>query len=68
MRILIWSHWASTALVMVGYICGLLSAANWRLSPVVGTSMVISLAFLQWAMFFEWYLYPQIPWSKTMNL
>ena len=34
---------------MVGYICGLLSAANWRLSPVVGTSMVISLAFLQWA-------------------
>ena len=49
MRILIWSHWASTALVMVGYICGLLSAANWRLSPVVGTSMVISLAFLQWA-------------------
>lgn len=48
-RILIWAHWIMTALIMVGYICGYLSMANWRLSPIVCTSAVVSMVFLHWA-------------------
>lgn len=48
-RILIWVHWIMTALIMVGYICGYLSMANWRLSPIVCTSVVVSMAFVHWA-------------------
>ncbi|MGN1403272.1 MAG: hypothetical protein ACI4XB_02995 [Ruminococcus sp.] len=48
-RILIWAHWIMTALIMVGYICGNLSAANWRLSPIVCTSAVVSIVYVQWA-------------------
>lgn len=49
MHILLWAHWAVSALVLVGYICGALSAANWRLSPIVCTSAIVSIAFLHWA-------------------
>lgn len=49
MRILLWAHWVMTALIMVGYICGYLSAANWRLSPIVCTSTVVSVVFVHWA-------------------
>lgn len=49
MRVLIWVHWGVTALIMVGYICGLLSVANWRLSPILCTAIMVSVAFLEWA-------------------
>lgn len=48
-RILLWVHWVMTALIMVGYICGYLSVANWRLSPIVCTSTVVSMGFVHWA-------------------
>ena len=37
-----------TALVMIGYICGGLSSANWRLSPIVCTSVIMVLILAQW--------------------
>ncbi len=48
MRVCIWLHWAVTALILVGWICGLLSVAVWRLSPVIATSTMITLLFFQW--------------------
>ncbi len=48
-RLLILAHWVMTALIMVGYICGLLSAGNWRLCPIVCTSLLVSLVFIHWA-------------------
>lgn len=47
-RIFILFHWVMTALVMIGYICGGLSSANWRLSPIVCTSVIMVLILAQW--------------------
>ena len=49
MRMWVWMHWAVTAVVMMGYVCGILSVADWRLTPVVGTSLILSISFVFWA-------------------
>ena len=49
MRIWVWIHWAVTAVVLMGYICGVLAVADWRLTPVVGTSLILSILFVCWA-------------------
>ncbi len=49
LRFMIWAHWAVTAIVISGYIFGTLSAANWRLTPVIGSASLLSLLFLYWA-------------------
>lgn len=48
LRIWVWIHWAVTAVILLGYICGLLSTASWRLVPSVGTSVILSLLFVNW--------------------
>ena len=48
MRIWVWMHWAVTAVVLMGYICGVLAVADWRLTPVVGTSLILSILFVCW--------------------
>ncbi|MBR4102071.1 MAG: hypothetical protein IKK51_09380 [Oscillospiraceae bacterium] len=48
-RILILTHWFVTLLIMLGYICGKLSSANWRLTPIAATAIVVSVAFLRWS-------------------
>jgi hypothetical protein len=48
-RIWIWIHWAVTTIIMLGYVCGLLSAANWRLLPVLCTGLLVSVMFIHWA-------------------
>lgn len=45
----LWAHWTVTGLILVGYLCGALSVANWRLSPIVCTAFIVSMAFLRWA-------------------
>lgn len=57
LRILILTYWFMTILIMMGYIMGKLSAANWRLSPIVAMSAVVSMAFLRWAV-------SQIQWQR----
>lgn len=47
-RILIIVHFLVTALVMMGYVFGMLSAANWRLSPIVCTSVMATVGFGKW--------------------
>ena len=49
LKILILTYWFMTALIMMGYIMGRLSVANWRLSPIVAMSVVVSIAFFRWA-------------------
>lgn len=46
-RIWIWIHWAGTAIITAGFVCGQLSAANWRLTPVMATALVVSALFLR---------------------
>lgn len=48
LRMLIWAHFVSTAFIMVGYICGMLNSANWRLSPTIVTGFLVSAAFMRW--------------------
>ena len=49
-RIFVWMHWACTAIVLTGYFFGLLSGADWRLTPILGTSLILSIFFVHWAL------------------
>ncbi len=49
LRILILTYWFVTVLILLGYTCGKLSNANWRLSPIAAMSVVVSVAVLRWA-------------------
>ncbi|MCD7854348.1 MAG: hypothetical protein LUG66_01880, partial [Clostridiales bacterium] len=44
-RILIIGHWCSTIFILIGWIFGKISNANWRLSPVLCTSLIIFFVF-----------------------
>lgn len=48
LRMLIWSHFVVTSFILVGYICGMLNSANWRLSPIIVTGFLLSIAFMRW--------------------
>ncbi len=60
-RILILTHWFVTLLIMLGYICGKLSSANWRLTPIAATAVVVSVAFLRWSI-------PKISLQRIVSL
>ncbi|MCD8238056.1 MAG: hypothetical protein LUC92_01790 [Clostridiales bacterium] len=44
-RILLIGHWCSTAFILIGWIFDKISNANWRLSPVLCTSLIIYFVF-----------------------
>ena len=46
MRIWIWIHWAVTAVNLMGYIFGVLSIAEWRIVPMIGTALILSILFV----------------------
>ncbi len=46
-RILLWAHLVVSSVIMVGFVCGRLSAGNWRLIPMVGTSIITSFAAIR---------------------
>ena len=46
-KILLWTHIAVSTVIMIGFICGRLSAGNWRLIPMVGTSILVSFAAIR---------------------
>ncbi len=48
-RILILTYWFMTVLILLGYTCGKLSNANWRLSPIAAMAVVVSVAVFRWA-------------------
>ena len=42
-RLMVWAHFVLTAVVLFGYICGELSAANWRLMPIIGSAAMLTV-------------------------
>lgn len=46
-KILLWTHVAVSAVIMVDFVCGRLSNANWRLTPMVGTAIMSTVAILR---------------------
>lgn len=46
-KITAWAHCFLAVVLLLGYICGSLSAANWRLTPLVGSSIVATLVYLR---------------------
>lgn len=49
LRIWIWIHWAVSAVNLTGFIFGLLSAADWRIIPMLGSAIIVSILFILWA-------------------
>ncbi len=47
MRVIVLGRVIMTFLLMIGYVFGLLSAASWRLSPLLASSILISLIYLK---------------------
>ena len=47
-RILLLAHWCLAALLLFANIFGLLADANWRLSPLVASSLLITVLFSRW--------------------
>lgn len=50
LRVAVWMHWVSSAIVLLGYICGILSVADWRLTSILGTSLIVSILFVFWGL------------------
>ncbi|MBQ8359898.1 MAG: hypothetical protein IJX37_08375 [Oscillospiraceae bacterium] len=46
-KLVAWSHCFLLVILMLGYICGSLSAANWRLTPMVGSGIIATLVYLR---------------------
>ena len=43
-RMLLWAHFAVSAVILFGYVCGTLGNANWRMLPMLATSILASAA------------------------
>lgn len=50
LRIWIWIHWAVTAVNLTGFIFGILALADWRIIPMIGTSLILSILFVSWCL------------------
>jgi len=46
-RVLLISHFILTILLMIGYIFGFLASASWRLSPLLASSILLSVIYLK---------------------
>lgn len=49
-RIVILTHHFLTLLIMLGWVFGVLNGAEWRLSPVVISSVIVCIVFVKWAL------------------
>lgn len=46
-KMVAWIHFVVSAVILFGFICGRLSAGNWRLLPMIGTGILASLAAIR---------------------
>lgn len=46
-KLLVLTHFGMSAVIMFGYVFGILSAANWRLSPMVCTGILVCFAMFR---------------------
>ena len=47
-RILILAHWVMSALILLAFVFGRIGNANWRLSPIACTSIVLTCVLIRW--------------------
>lgn len=47
-RLMILIHHFMTLLILLGWVFGKLNSANWRLSPIVATSVMLCVMFVKW--------------------
>ena len=47
-KLMILTHSFMTALILLGWVFGSLNTACWRLSPIVGTSVILCIMFAKW--------------------
>lgn len=57
-RIMILIHHFVAILLLLGWVFGRLSSANWRLSPMVATSAVLCIMFVRWILRYAKYKRP----------
>ena len=48
LKMWVWIHWAVSAVVLTGFIFGILAAAEWRIIPMLGTAIIVCILFLFW--------------------
>ncbi|NLA76815.1 MAG: hypothetical protein GX851_03115, partial [Clostridiales bacterium] len=48
LKLLIWLCWGITASIMLGFIVGVLGNANWRLTPMAGSSVILTIAMVRY--------------------
>lgn len=46
-KVMVWSHVILTGILMILFVCGFLSSANWRLTPLMGSGIVTALLYLR---------------------
>ena len=46
-KLLLWAHLAVSAVTLVGWICGALAGADWRITSMLGTAIVTSVAAIR---------------------
>ncbi len=46
-KLIAWAHGFLTIILMLGFICGALSSANWRLTPLIGSCIIATLAYFR---------------------
>jgi hypothetical protein len=44
-KMVAWAHLVLTVVVLIGFICGRLANANWRLTPFLGSSIIATLVY-----------------------
>lgn len=46
-KVALWSYWVVTAVILFAFIFGMLNSANWRLTPILGAAIVMTLLYLR---------------------
>ena len=46
-KLVAWSHCFLVCILMLGYVCGSLSVANWRLTPMVGSGIIATFVYFR---------------------
>ncbi len=46
-KILLWAHLILSFVILFAFVCGTLSSANWRLTPLLGSSILATLVYVR---------------------
>lgn len=60
-KMLVLTHFGMTAVIIFGYVFGILSLANWRLSPIICTGVLVCIAMMKQVSF-------SVPLKRTAAL